>query len=115
MRLTEALTRVEERLAAILNKTENKTHNVEYNPSEIKIPNKDDWKIVLWHLNTDSLNQYSGEKFDCSWRVAKNLFIRIYSKELKLRMEIQENPDITFKQLITQFIKDSNKTRLIEY
>jgi len=114
MRLTEALTRVEERLAAILNDPINKAHNLEYNPSEIKIPNKDDWKIVLWHLNRDSLNQYSGEKFDCSWRVAKNLFIRIYSKELKLRIELQENPDITFKQLITQFIRDDTKTRLIE-
>ena len=31
-----------------------------------------------------------------------------------LRMEIQENPDITFKQLITQFIRDDTKTRLIE-
>ena len=50
--------------------------------------------------------------------VAKNLFIRVYSKELKLktmiRAEIQENPDITFKQLITQFIRDGTKTRLTE-
>ena len=29
-------------------------------------------------------------------------------------MEIQENPDILFKKLTTQFIKDGNKTRLIE-
>ena len=119
MRLTEALTRIEERLAGVLNDPGNKTHYVEINPSEIKIPNKDDWKIVLWHLNRDSATEYSGEKFHCSWKVAKNLFIRIYSKELKLktigiRMEIQENPDITFKQLTTQFIRDDIKTRLIE-
>ena len=63
MRFTEALTRVEERLAAILNDPTNKTYNIEYNPSEIKIPNKDDWKIVLWHLNRDSTEEYSGEKF----------------------------------------------------
>ena len=114
MRFTEALTRVEERLAAILNDPTNKTYNIEYNPSEIKIPNKDDWKIVLWHLNRDSTEEYSGEKFHCSWKVAKNLFIRVYSKGLKLRMEIQENPHIIFKQLITRFIRDDNKTRLIE-
>jgi len=101
-------------IAATLNDPTNKTHNREYNPSEIKIPNRDEWRIVLWHLNKDSLNQYSGEKFDCSWKVAKNLFIRVYSKELKLRMEIQENPHITFKQLITQLIRDDTKTRLIE-
>ena len=114
MRLTEALTRVEERLAAILNDPNNNTHNVEYNPSNIKIPNKDEWTIVLWHFNRDSLTEYSREKFHCSWKVAKNLFIRIYTKELKLRMEIQENPDIIFKQLITEFIRDDNKTRLVE-
>lgn len=114
MRLTEALTRIEERLTAVLNDPGNKTHNVEHNPSEIKIPNKDDWKIVLWHLNRDSAIEYSGEKFHCSWKVAKNLFIRVYSKELKLRMEIQENPDITFKQVLNQFIKDDKKSRLIE-
>jgi hypothetical protein len=114
IRLTEALTRIEERMAAVLNDPGNKTRNVEYNPSEIKIPNKDEWTIVLWHINRDSLTEYSGKTFHCSWKVAKNLFIRIYTKELKLRMEIQENPDITFKQLLTKFIKYSNKTRLIE-
>jgi hypothetical protein len=66
---------------------------------------------VLW----DSLTEYSGKAFHCSWKVAKNLFIHVYSKELKLRMEIQENPAIALKQLITRFIKDDNKTtRLIE-
>jgi hypothetical protein len=47
-------------------------------------------EIVLWHLNRASATEYSGEKFHCSWKVAKNLFFRIYTKELKLRMEIQE-------------------------
>ena len=65
---------------------------------------------MLW----DSLTEYSGKAFHCSWKVAKNLFISIYSKGLKLRMEIQENPDIVLKQLITRFIKDDIKTRLNE-
>jgi hypothetical protein len=62
----------------------------------------------------DSLTDYSDEKFHCSWKVANKSFIRIYSKELKLRIEIQENPNTTFKQLTTQFITDGNKTRLIK-
>ena len=122
MRLTEALTRVEERIASILNDERNKTYNVEFNPSEIKIPNKDDWIITLWHLNRDSLTEYSGEKFHCSWKETKNLFIRIYSKELKLnrkkkniiRMEIQENPGILFKTLLIEFIRNDNYQRIIE-
>ena len=67
---------------------------------------------------TETLTEYSGEKFHCSWKEAKNLFIRVYSKELTLkttvRVELQENPHITFKQLITQFVRDDTKIRLIE-
>ena len=122
MRLTEALTRVEERLAAVLNDPRNKTYNAEFNPSDIKISTKDDWIITLLHLNRDSLTEYSGPKFHCSWKVAKNLFIRIYSKELKLnrnkkniiRLEIQENPDILFKNLLIEFIRNDNYQRIIE-
>ena len=48
--------------------------------------------------------------------MAKNLFILIYSKELKLkrrkknilRVEIQENPDILFKNLLIEFIRNDN-------
>ena len=116
MRLTEALTRVEERLTAIVNDPNNKTFNAEYNPSKIKIPNKDDWKIVLWHVNRDSLTEYSGKTFHCTWKEAKNLFIRVYSKKIRLkniaRIEIQENPDILFKNLLTYFIKNDNNTSL---
>ena len=119
MRLSDALTRIEERLEAVVNDSNNKTFNAEYNPSEIKIPNKDDCIITLWHLSRDSYEEYSGEKFQCSWRIAKNLFIRIYSKELKLnrniiRLEIQENPDILFKNLLVEFIRNDNYQRLIE-
>lgn len=110
MRLTEALTRIEERLSAVLNDPSNKTFNAEFNPSNIKIPNKDDWKIVLWHFNRDSLVEYSEEKFHCTWHLAKNLFLRIYSKELKsnrniIRLEIQENIDIQFKNLLVDLLE----------
>ena len=119
IRLTEALTRIEERLSAVVNDASNKTFNAEYNPSHIKIPNKDDWTITLWHLHRDSIEEYSGEKFHCSWKVAKNLFLRIYSKELRLnkniiRFELQENPHILFKNLLVEFIRNDNYQRLIE-
>ena len=119
MRLTEALTTIQERLSAVINDSSNKTFNAEFNSSEIKIPNKDEWKIVLWHFNRDSLVEYSGEKFHCSWKEAKNLFLRIYSKELKLnrniiRLEIQENPDILFKNILVEFIRNDNYQRFIE-
>jgi hypothetical protein len=122
MRLTEALTRIEEKLTAIVNDPRNKTFRAEYNPSNIKIPNKDDWIITLWHLHRDSYEEYSGEKFQCCWKETKNLFIRIYSKELKLnrkkkniiRLEIQENPNILFKNLLVEFIRNDNYQRLIE-
>ncbi|HET9807785.1 MAG TPA: hypothetical protein VFP49_12835 [Nitrososphaeraceae archaeon] len=119
MRLSEALTRIEERLAAVVNDPNNKTFNAEYNPSNIKISNKDDWIITLWHLHRDSYEEYSGEKFQCSWKIAKNLFIHIYSKELRLnrniiRVELQENPHFLFKNLLVEFIRNDNYQRLIE-
>jgi hypothetical protein len=119
IRLTEALTRMEERLSAIVNEPNNKTFNAEYNPSNIKIPNKDDWTITLWHIHRDSYEEYSGEKFHCTWKIAKNLFLRLYSKELKLnkniiRLEIQENPSILFKNLLSEFIRNDNYQRLME-
>ena len=45
--------------------------------------------------------------------------MRIYSKELKLnrniiRVEIQENPDILFKNLLVEFIRNDDYHRLIE-
>jgi len=119
IRLSDVLTRIEDRLSAIVNDPSNKTFNAEYNPSHIKIPNKDDWIITLWHLHRDSYEEYSGEKFQCCWKMAKNLFIRIYSKELRLnrniiRVELQENPDILFKNLLVEFIRNDNYQRLIE-
>lgn len=118
-RISDALTRIEERLSAVVNNPNNKTFNAEYNPYNIKIPNKDDWIITLWHLHRDSYEEYSGEKFQCCWKIAKNLFIRIYSKELKLnkniiRLEQQENPDILFKNLLVEFIRNDDYQRLIE-
>ncbi len=120
MRLSEALTRIEERLSAVVNDPSNKTFNSEYNSSNIKIPTIDDWAITLWHLHRDSYEEYSGEKFQCCWKMAKNLFIRIYSKELKLnrniiiRLEIQENPGILFKNLLVEFIRNDDYQRLLE-
>lgn len=122
IRLSEALTRTEERLASILNDSRNSTHNVEFNPNPIKIQNKDEWIITLWHIGRDSIDEYSGDKFHCSWKVAKNLLIRVYSKEMKfaynkskkgkltntiIRTEVQENPHLFTKRLC-YFIKNSS-------
>jgi len=61
IRLSDALTRIEERLAAVVNNPSNKTFNAEYNQSEIKIPDKDDWTITLWHIHRDSYGIFWGK------------------------------------------------------
>jgi len=122
MRLSDALTRIEERLAAVVNDPDNKTFNAEFNQSNIKFSNKDEWVITLWHLHRDSLEEYSGEKFHCTWKIAQNLFLRAYSRKLKstgkkknfIRLENQENPTILFKNLLVDFIRNDNYQRLIE-
>ena len=65
------------------------------------------------------MKNIQGKNFNAVGKMAKNLFIRIYSKELKLnrniiRLEIQENPSIIFKNLLVEYIRNDNYQRLIE-
>jgi len=70
-RLSNALTRIEERLsnliasAAALVDCNNKLHD------QIIIPSHKNWIITLWHLGRDSLSEYSKEMFHCKWDIAE--------------------------------------------
>jgi hypothetical protein len=45
---------------------------------------------------------------------AKSNIVSPLKSPIAVRMEIQENPDILFRQLTTHFIRDDNKMRLME-
>jgi hypothetical protein len=53
----------------------------------------------MWHFGQDSLTEYSGEKFEMSWKEDLDIF-RIYSKEFEnrkksswIRQDVQEYPN----------------------
>ena len=54
----------------------------------------------MWHFGTDSLSEYTGEKFERTWEDGEHALLRIYSKDMKdgngmkIRKECQEYPGI---------------------
>ena len=104
-RLSNALTRIEERLSNLIASAapfaaahNNKSHD------QIIITSHKNWIITLWHLGRDSLSEYSKEMFHCKWDIAEKITLRIYSKELtngkkKVRIEVQQNPQLDIETL----------------
>jgi hypothetical protein len=100
VRLSNALTRVEERLLRFVDKGP-VSLSLSY-PSPI--PDHSSWIITMWHFGTDSLNEYSGKEFEMTWIDAESALIRTYTKDLKdgkgirIRTERQEYPDKSFDE-----------------
>ena len=63
VRLSNALTRVEERLLRFVDKGP-VSLSLSY-PSPI--PDHSSWIITMWHFGTDSLNEYTGKEFEMTW------------------------------------------------
>lgn len=107
IRLTNAFTRVEERLAALL--TGGATAiaaRVGYN-CPVRIPNHNAWVVIMWHFGADSLTGYAGEKFEVTWETGQHALLRAYTKATKdgkdrIRVERQEYPNTTFSQAIEE-------------
>ena len=68
------------------------------------IPHHDNWIIKMWHYAADfNVNEASNEKFHVTWKDAKGIFNRKYTKIIpsqntNTRIETQELPNLT-KQL----------------
>ncbi|HJT85171.1 MAG TPA: hypothetical protein VJ697_11880 [Nitrososphaeraceae archaeon] len=95
-------------LSIALCKTEEKLSKLLIN-SKVTLPIYKDWTITLWHIGKDSLSEYSKEMFHCKWDLAEKIALRIYSKELrnkkKVRIELQQNPNISIENLQTAIMK----------
>jgi len=60
VRLSNALTRVEERIL----------RHIEYGPLSIQsssIPDDNSWIVTMWHFGIDSLIEYAGKEFEVAW------------------------------------------------
>jgi hypothetical protein len=116
IRLSNALTRVEERLTTLLTSNDygwNKRYHIvvddagksEHN--DLEIPGLRGWIVTMWHFGTDSLAEYSGKMFEVTWEIGQHALVRAYSKIMKdrktrIRIERQEYPNKTFPEAIEE-------------
>jgi hypothetical protein len=82
------------------------------------IPYHDNWIIKLWHYAAD-YNNASGEKFHVTWRDAKGIFNRTYSKIIpsqstNTRYEVQEVPNLNKKLALQSKLGSSSLTNALK-
>jgi hypothetical protein len=104
IRLSNALTRVEERLATLLKDVGN-VKGSEVPPLEV--PDHDLWLVTMWHFGVDSLVEYTGDKFAVTWEIGEHVLLRAYTKTRKdkktgIRLERQEYPNKTLPAAIDE-------------
>ena len=107
MRLSNALTRVEERLLRY----------IECAPLSLSssIPDHNSWTVTMWHFGSDSLNEYTGKKFEITWEDGENALMHIYTRDLnggtRIRRERQEYPNKRFDEAINEKLPTMIKMR----
>lgn len=104
VRLSNALSTVQERLSNIVNRN---AHNKSGQNSIIIIPDHMSWIVTMWHFGIDALITYAGDKFYTSWEVAEHALITAYSKEWKdgktrNRIEKQEYPKLSLAEALEE-------------
>jgi hypothetical protein len=111
IRLSNALTRVEERLLRY----------IECAPRPLSlsssIPDHDSWIVTMWHFGYDSPNEYTNKEFEVAWEDGQNALMRIYTKDLngetKIRRERQEYPNKRFDEAIEEKLPTVIKMRAV--
>jgi hypothetical protein len=121
IRLTNALSIVEERIARLVEGSRNVPGfdvidaNADFDSSSpdrkkyhgIMLPPFSQWLVTMWHFGADSSIEYSGEKFSVTWETAEDVLIRAYSKVMnddktRIRLERQEYPKAALADIIEQ-------------
>src|SRR5215211_1351759 len=103
IRLSNALTRVEERTSRIVDECGNTLPGGYEN---IVIPEHSKWTVTLWHFGADSpnYNELTGDKYSITWQAGHRVLNRIYNKKMHRingkRREIQESPHKPFAAAI---------------
>lgn len=104
IRLSNGLTRTEERLSRILDEC-GKALPGGY--ESIPIPDHCKWIVTLWHFGVDSYNyrEYADKNYCVTWSIVEKVLARTYSKNrkyngLRNRREIQQCPNKPFAEAI---------------
>jgi hypothetical protein len=118
--LSNALTRVEERLATLLTNNGfgdyhlglvgSSPANNDMTHQYLRIPNHRLWLVIMWHFGIDALVEYAGEKFVFTWEESEHVLIRAYTKTMmdrktRIRLERQEYPNKTVPEIIEEKLK----------
>jgi hypothetical protein len=115
--LSNALTRVHERLTVIVRDIECSGSDQSISndigikngngTQQLKIPDHKYWIVTMWHFGVDSLVEYTGGKFAVTWEIGQNALVRAYTKVMKdnksrIRVERQECPNKTFPEIVEE-------------
>jgi hypothetical protein len=105
IRLSNALTRVEERLSRLVDDCSKVISGNEYDSTSI--PEYSNWNVTMWHFGADASIEYARKEFSATWEVGENALIRDYSKDMKggktrIRLERQEYPRKIFADAIEE-------------
>ena len=127
IRLSNALTRVEERLSMLLLLDDSGKvitaagQHLDQPQASALIPDHNEWLVTMWHFGADASIEYSGEKFSATWEVGQNEMLRVYSKEFyrtvdqrgirtstrnktRVRIEMKECPQTTVENAIKNIV-----------
>jgi hypothetical protein len=107
IRLSNALTRVEERTSRILDECGNMLPG---GYESIPIPEHSKWTVTLWHFGADSQNykELVEDKCCITWQVGQNILGRIYNKKKhRKRSEVQERPNKPYADAIRDKMNDT--------
>lgn len=103
IRLSNALTRVEERLSRIVDECGSLLSG---GYESIPIPPNETWEVTMWHFGYDSPLEYTGPKFCATWKESQNALTRAYSKNMKsgtrVRSELQQYPQKMWGDVLVQ-------------
>jgi hypothetical protein len=99
--LSNALTRVEERLSVIIKNAQALLSN----SPDLHVQDNRSWQVTMWHFGRDSSTECGGREFHMTWGTAENTLIRAYTKDMgdgrrRVRLEKQEYPKKRFLEAI---------------
>jgi hypothetical protein len=97
IRLSNALTRVEERLSRIVDEC---GKSIAGGYESLPIPEHDRWIVTMWHFGHDGSNEYTGQKYCSTCRDGQNALIRNYTKHMNSSRSSSSSTTIIRKERI---------------
>jgi hypothetical protein len=58
--------------------------NYTFAKKRLSLPEYGSWIVTMWHVGRDSIERYTGEKFEVAWEDFTGEWIRVYSKKRKM-------------------------------